>query len=602
MPRKNNGFGKTNSFELKKLKDFDRIDKGKGKGAAGLYPSNRSYGSSVHRSVIEKWNLDSDWVKWRKGYEYYNRAAWYVLETYNQLEQEFEKSILLSKLYQGTPEEVDVTFTGYKFATTNADSNNHYVMKRECTSNPDLGSIISVQNDLFEYPTNKANREIWCKNALGTDSRLLFRMVGERLTDGETEATLTYVLDSEDKPLLHIGKSFQEPTEIEVTIPIADLDYTEGVDPLTDYQSLVGQVVYIPDFFVEKTVDTVDSIEWIDAVDYFGVRLSDTQTNSAISVLDASAELLPPTLYDIAQLPTLFKSNNATYTIKGLYIYQKELYQRFYGRQYVTADLIKERIDTVSYTVLPFTILGVSTLDGNLVITSVPATTEVELYAPIIAKTGSTGTLVFTDYSFTKSKYKTTDYPDIDEDGNELEPWLLIDTDVDPWMDEVFSSGNPLQPATLYSCSCPNHAKAILASPQQTEDAGTRKINRQRRYPLPTVLGQSDFDALGKNQAAGKIESWQSREDRMKFKMCKHSIAAMFIDRKQILEPNKYPTVEARLQFEEKLSKEMDEVGERFIASYKRGGITTLEVIFALAQGLNLDDVELAYVILNSNF
>ena len=35
---------------------------------------------------------------------------------------------------------------------------------------------------------------------------------------------------------------------------------------------------------------------------------------------------------------------------------------------------------------------------------------------------------------------------------------------------------------------------------------------------------------------------------------------------------------------------------------YKRGGITALEVVFALAQGLNLDDVETAYVVLNSNF
>ena len=39
-----------------------------------------------------------------------------------------------------------------------------------------------------------------------------------------------------------------------------------------------------------------------------------------------------------------------------------------------------------------------------------------------------------------------------------------------------------------------------------------------------------------------------------------------------------------------------------FGLSYKRGGITTLEVIFALAQGLNLDEVETAYVLLNSNF
>ena len=88
----------------------------------------------------------------------------------------------------------------------------------------------------------------------------------------------------------------------------------------------------------------------------------------------------------------------------------------------------------------------------------------------------------------------------------------------------------------------------------------------------------------------------------MGFKMCKHSIAAMFIDRIKVQEPNKYPTVEAREDFEEKLKKEIAEVADEFAVSYERGGITTLEVIFALAQGLNLDEVETAYVILNSNF
>ena len=591
MPRKKNGYGKTDSFALKPFKDLGRVDKGKGKGAAGLYPSNRRYGSSVHRSVIEKWNLDSDWVKWRKGYEYYNRAAWYVLETYNDLTQEYEQSFIESKLYQGTPEEIDVTFTGYKFATKNSDSNNHYVMKRECTSTPDLGSITAVQNDLYQYPRNKANREIWCKGTPGADGRLLLRMVGERLTDGETEATLSYILDSENKPILHIGKSFQELTTVKLRVPLPDLNYEPGIEAITNYQELVGQVVYIPDFYVEKPIGTVDSINWIDGIDYFGIELKDSQFNVPITILDASGELLPPTLYDISQLPTLLTATSAEYSISGTYIYKKEIYQRFYGKQYVTADLIEDKIESISYSVLPFTILGVAEENGELVITSVPASTEVELYAPVIAATGTSGTLVFTDYSFTKSKLQDVE-----------DPLLVIDTDVDPWMDEVFTSGNPLQPATLYTCSCPNHAHAILSSPQETEDAGQRKINRQRRYPLPTVLGQGDFDALGKNQAAGKIESWESREHRMGFKMCKHSIAAMFIERKKILEPSQYPTSEAREQFEEKLDKEMNEVGDRFIASYKRGGITTLEVIFALAQGLNLDDVELAYVILNSNF
>ena len=88
----------------------------------------------------------------------------------------------------------------------------------------------------------------------------------------------------------------------------------------------------------------------------------------------------------------------------------------------------------------------------------------------------------------------------------------------------------------------------------------------------------------------------------MSFKMCKHSIAAMFIERLKLKEPNTYPTLDAREDFEAKLEKDMAEVGDEFNASYRRGGITALEVIFSLAQGLNLDDVELAYVVLNSTF
>ena len=179
---------------------------------------------------------------------------------------------------------------------------------------------------------------------------------------------------------------------------------------------------------------------------------------------------------------------------------------------------------------------------------------------------------------------------------------MRIDTDVDPWMDEVFTQGNPIQPATVYTCSCPNHSHAILRMPEATQDEGTRKTNRQNRYPMPTVMGKNDFDALASNKASGLFESWETREHRMAFKMCKHSIAAMFIDKIKIQEPNSYPTLEARENFEEKLEKEIDEVVQRFALSYKRGGITALEVIFALAQGLNLDDVELAYVMLNSNF
>ena len=230
---------------------------------------------------------------------------------------------------------------------------------------------------------------------------------------------------------------------------------------------------------------------------------------------------------------------------------------------------------------------------------SVPFTSELKLYSP----PDGNAVLVFTDYSFTKlsvDEYDGMYYHNLGAPGSS--PWMRLDTDVDPWMDEVFTAGNSLRPATVYTCSCPNHAHAILRAPQETQDDGTRKINRQRRYPLPTVLGKSDFESIGTNSAAGLMESWESREHRMGFKMCKHSIAAMFIDKIKVQEPNSYPTVEARENFEDKLIKEIQEVAEEFAYSYKRGGITTLEVIFALAQGLNLDEVETAYVMLNSNF
>ena len=55
-------------------------------------------------------------------------------------------------------------------------------------------------------------------------------------------------------------------------------------------------------------------------------------------------------------------------------------------------------------------------------------------------------------------------------------------------------------------------------------------------------------------------------------------------------------------KFEAKLSEEISQVGDRVASSYKLGGITAIEVVFALAQGLNLDDIETAYVMLNSNF
>ena len=589
MPRKQNGFGNSKSLAFKPRKS---VSQGKAQGAAGFYPSNRRYGTSVHRSVIEKYDLDSDWVKWRKGFEYYNRAAWYKLETYDPYTQEYSEAKIISKLYQGTDYEVDVEFTGYKFATTASDSNNHYVMKRTTVSDVDLGTITTIKNDARLYPDEKLNREILVSGIPGADSRLLLQMIGERITDGTTEASLNYVLNSLDHPALYIGKSPQE-TPVEIT---AVLDGTKLEGNIQDY---VGKIIYVKDFYKEKDIGDVDSIEFIDDINTFDVKVEDTLNGVEIQILDPGAEDLPPSLYDITSLDVL-ATTTADVTLNGTYRYDKSLYQRFFGQQYLTAEVVEDEIISLSYTVMPFTILGIQQIPGStdVDVRAVPFKGELRMYTEV-----TDATLSFADWSFTQTDVDAYDGVYYHQLGApDEEPWMRINTDIDPWMDEIFTSGEPLKPATVYSCSCPNHAQAILRAPQETDDTNTRRVNRQRRYPLPTVLGQNDLTGTGLQQAAGRIESWESREHKMSFKMCKHSIASMFIEHIKTQEPNKYPTVDTRLAFEEKMNKEMDEVGRKFVASYKRGGITALEIVFAMAQGLNLDDVELAYVVLNSKF
>ena len=594
MPRKQNGFGNPKSLSFKPPKN---ISKGKIVGSSGSYPGNRRYGSSVTRTVIEQYDLNSDWVKWRRGFEYYNKGAWYRLKDYDPISQTYSDAQIQSKLYQGTEYEVDVVFDGYKFATKNADSNNHYVMKRMTVSDPDLGRITQVKNDAFKYPEQKAYREIWCQGIGGSDARLLFQMIGERLTDGETEATLTYILTGDETPALFIGKSWPERlTEVTSEISEAVLSGTQWFQENQDIQRLVGKVVYIPQFFVERSVTSPSTFNTLDARDYWGVELVDKGVGE-IQILDNDTDL-PPSLYDITTLKPIMSDPNGVYTIEGTYIYRKDTYQRFYGQQYLTGELVTDSVDFLSYSVMPYVIQGVERRGNYIQLKSVPFVSELKLYQP-----AQDATLIFTDYSFTKYQIDEYDGRYYHQAGAPTDKlWMRLDTDVDPWMDEVFTSGNPLRPATIYTCSCPNYSKAMLSAPQQTEDEGTRRINRQRRYPLPTAQGRKDFDQIGLSQAAGKIESWETREDKMSFKMCKHTIAAMFIENLKVKEPNSYPSVESREIFEEKLEKDVAEVGEEFVASYERGGLTTLEIIFALAQGLNLDEVETAYVMLNSKF
>ena len=597
MPRKQNGFGKTKSLAFNKVNTT--ITRGKRKKAAGYYPSDRSFGSSVHRSVIEQYDIASDWVKWRKGFEYYNKAAWYELEEYNPITKEHTPQTIDSKLYQGTPYEVDVEFTGYRFATQNADSSNHYVMKRTPKSQPNIGNITSVQNDDLVHITNKAYKEIWCQINTASDHRLLYQMLGERLTDGTTTATLKNVLTSSGRPGIYKGKSsIDDGTIITASVPLASVLASTYIQERNgDVQALVGKIAYTPDFYVDKLISAVGTKTFVDDNEFFYVNVEDTNIGVDLQILDVTTEL-PPSLYDISSLTAIYQTSAADVAIKSNYKYQKDSYQRFFGKQYMTADVVESEVSRVNYSVLPYLINSVRIDGATLFIESTSFESEFKLHADI-----ETGILVFADNSFTRQEVDLVNGEYFHTLGDPNEPlWQRLITDINPWMDEVFATTNGLQPAVTYACSCPNFSSAQLRMPQSSQSDNERMNNRQERYPLPTALGPSTYDKQGQVGAAGYIQSWEREERRLGFKMCKHTIAAMFIDELKVQEPNTYPSYESRLKFEEKLEKEIEEVGNRFVDSYKRSGITTLEIIFALAQGLNLDDIEIAMVLLGSTY
>ena len=627
MPRKQNGWGTSKSLSFEPIKP---VSKAKGYGAAGNYPSDRKYGASVTRSVIEKYDMDSDWAKWRKGYEYYMKAAWdelvvsnpfYAtggrLDPINPLDpapgQEFIKATLQSVLYQGTDYELPTLFYGWEFPTKDADTNTHYVAKRTPEKQADLGTITEVWNNEKEYPDQKANREIWVKGLASVNARLLLQMEGERLTDTETEATLKYVLTEDQKPAVYKGKTFAEDaqendinlqaTTVRLRIPISSLEegtqqagteYTVGQglrkfkaersasSVMEDYGNLVGNIIYVPDFYIERSFEDLQAAAWGDAADYFGTTILDVISDAQVFCLDPGVETLPPSMYDITTLPTIFSANAGTISLVGTYIFQKKQYNRFFPGKYVTASQVEAVASELSYAILPFTIQSAYVQGDTLIIESVPFSSEIKIYPELTAE----AFLVFTDYSFCKYT----------QDGE----WLCMNTDVLPWQDEVFTAGKPIEPAVTYTCSCPDHSHSILSAPQATMDLDTRKQNRQRRYPLPSVMGLDRWQGLGVEQISGRLASWETEEHRLGLRLCKHAIAARFIEKVKVIEPSKYPSVDSRIKFEKKLEEEMEKFGYDFNLSYRRSQLSLTEIVFALAQGLNLDGIETAYVLFNT--
>ena len=582
MPRKQNGWGEQKVRGFKKFDGNPRVKK-----AAGSYPSNRRYGSTVTRTVIEDWDSKSPWVRWRKGMEYYFQAAYL----------EWQKTT--ATLFRGTESEIEVEFDGYRFATKNADSRTHYAIRRKMDQNRRLGFIDEVRSNPYEYKENRQNHELWLKivdDKTTISDTLLLRSIGERVTDGTSAAVIKNVLTSNQKPAVYQGKSLPTGVSVETSIPLDVIEATSFVVE-NGLEALVGEVLYIPNFYSDVGISAFD--EFIDGPEYFSVQMSEISSGDEIVILDSNSTL-PPTLGNIQELNAIFKTTDTTAILKGEFFFRKSDYQRFFGNQYLTADLVEKEVNRVAYAIMPQKIqsIRVDSVNNRLFITTDPFQSTLKLFTPTETKRF----VILDDRGVTKQypDFKNGEYQHAAlKPGDQM--WETLELDIDAWMDETFIVGRGLTFDDLYTCSCPDYLHAMIRSPE-TYDSQGNKLNRQTRAPLPTAKGTNSYEAAGTLKVAGIASSWADDDYKRSFKICKHTIASMFINKVRVQEPSQVPSVESRETFEPKLAADIQEVSIEFTEMLRRSEITTVEIVYALAEALNLDDVEIGYVLQTASF
>ena len=62
---------------------------------------------------------------------------------------------------------------------------------------------------------------------------------------------------------------------------------------------------------------------------------------------------------EINTLPSIFKTLNTTGSLNGTFGIEKSQYQRFYGQQYLTADVVRNEVDRLSYAIPPWIIQSI---------------------------------------------------------------------------------------------------------------------------------------------------------------------------------------------------------------------------------------------------
>ena len=590
MPRKQNGFG---NFGASPIRGLDsKIKVGQVGRSPGTYPGNRQYGTRITRTAVEKYNIDAKYARWRRGYEYFTRNSYVDFD-----------GPFVATFFAGTEDSAVFNINLRRFAAGKSinDTAVRYVSKRIKRDTPLQEYRVGQINDVFDSAlVNVAladRNELWCSlsntSPVG-DSELFGKLVGEYVSNGEIAAIVRMVFDSDKRPAVFMGNSGANTTSLVYKVPVADFLRDDPSDPPTLYeregaQAFVGKIVGMtaaPRFIPISGTFEDNAFTWT-----YECNVNDVDCNRLIIITPAPPTSVEedPSNISLGGLVNVI-STDATFSMNDTYLYDKSMYQQWFGNRYLAAEEIESYVTKMSMIIPPLFIAEVWEEGTDVYLKTIPFEGQLKLHADL-----TDGYIAFSTTSFTKTSVVTKEVTNTNGD-KVLKDVTLMVPDLDPYFlpGTSFQAGDVLELAELYSCSCPAYSSAVCRSPETLYKERLKK-NRQSSYPLPSAGSNKSREGLSE-QSAGIIQSWQTMANKMEFKACKHTFASMFADDIQVQEPNSYPAMRDRMLFEEDLQKEFGS-GSITVSSVQRSEIDqSIDAMWSIAQLIQLSDTEIGSI------
>ena len=595
MPRKQNGFG---NFGASPVRGLDaKIKVGQVGRSPGTYPGDRQYGTRITRTAVEKFNIDAKYARWRRGYEYF------VRNSYVDFDGPFAATF-----FAGTESSIAFDIKIKRFAARKGinDTSVRYVSKRvqredvsdTITFDYRVGVIGEVFDSALANIELKDRNELWCSlgdSPLRTDNNLLSKLVGEVVSNGEVNATIRMLFDSEKRPAVFLGNTGMNSTAMTYKVPVADLTRRDPSGEPTLYEregptGFIGKIASMrnaPDFlpFDGEFID--DAFLW-----YVKCETDDHPCNLLTFLTPVDPSQVSgddPSRISIVALVEAV-SRNATFSFGDTYRYDKSMYQQWFGNRYLAAEEIESYITKMSMIIPPLFVTEAYEEAGFAYFKTVPFEGQLKLHADL-----DDGYIAFSTTSFTKTSVVNKEVTNTNGDKVRKDVTLMI-PDLDPYFlpGTSFQAGDTLELGELYSCSCPAFSSAVVRSPETIYNQKYKK-NRQSAYPMPSSGANKSREGLSE-QSAGIINSWASMAQKMSFKACKHTFGAMFADDIQVQEPNTYPAMRDRMLFEEELQKEFAQ-GSITPSSVQRSEIDqSIDAMWSISQLIQLSDTEVGSI------